>query len=140
MIRFRASADITLRSLLTASGQLRKQDTKPETHIFIAGPNAFVSFLGQNQPAIGPIIAYEWVRQICQRGLLAPFAEALRYRPDQGRFLGCSGEHKNQARGGRGISRSVGKRFKCGRNGNLMCAKPFPCRVSGLVLQEEGVI
>lgn len=33
---------------------------RPTTHLFIAGPNAFAFFLGQNQPAIGPAIIYEW--------------------------------------------------------------------------------
>ena len=29
-------------------------------HLFIAGPNAFAFFLGQNQPAFGPVTLYEW--------------------------------------------------------------------------------
>lgn len=29
-------------------------------HLFIAGPNAFAFFLGQNQPAFGPATLYEW--------------------------------------------------------------------------------
>lgn len=29
-------------------------------HLFIAGPNAFAFFLGQNQPAIGPVTVYEF--------------------------------------------------------------------------------
>jgi hypothetical protein len=29
-------------------------------HLFIAGPNAFAFFLGQNQPAIGMVTVYEW--------------------------------------------------------------------------------
>jgi hypothetical protein len=33
---------------------------KPRTHIFIAGPNGFAFFLGQNQQAIGPASLYEW--------------------------------------------------------------------------------
>jgi hypothetical protein len=33
---------------------------RPTTHLFIAGPNAFAFFLGQNQPAMRPVIVYEW--------------------------------------------------------------------------------
>ena len=33
---------------------------RPTTHIFVAGPNAFAFFFGQNQPAIGPVIIYEF--------------------------------------------------------------------------------
>jgi hypothetical protein len=33
---------------------------RPITHIFMAGPNAFAFFLGQNQPAIGPAVIYEF--------------------------------------------------------------------------------
>jgi hypothetical protein len=40
--------------------ELRKAGTGLVTHIFIAGPNAFAFFLGQNQPAIGPVVIYEW--------------------------------------------------------------------------------
>ena len=29
-------------------------------HLFVAGPNAFAFFLGQSQPAIGPVTVYEW--------------------------------------------------------------------------------
>jgi hypothetical protein len=29
-------------------------------HMFIAAPNAFAFFLGQQQPAIGPVVTYEW--------------------------------------------------------------------------------
>jgi hypothetical protein len=40
--------------------ELRAGGVKPVTHIFIAGPNAFAFFLGQNQPAIGSVVVYEW--------------------------------------------------------------------------------
>ncbi len=40
--------------------ELRSGGAKPVTHIFIAAPNAFAFFLGQNQPAIGPTVIYEW--------------------------------------------------------------------------------
>jgi hypothetical protein len=39
--------------------ELRKGG-KAVSHIFIAALNAFAFFLGQNQPAIGPVIIYEW--------------------------------------------------------------------------------
>ena len=29
-------------------------------HLFVAGPNAFTFFLGQNQQALGPVSSYEW--------------------------------------------------------------------------------
>jgi len=40
--------------------QLRQGGARPVTHLFIAGPNAFALLLGQNQPAIGPVVVYEW--------------------------------------------------------------------------------
>ena len=33
---------------------------RPASHFFIAAPNAFAFFLGQSQPAIGPVVIYEW--------------------------------------------------------------------------------
>lgn len=34
--------------------------TRKPVHFFIAGPNAFAFFLGQLQPAMGPVCVYEW--------------------------------------------------------------------------------
>jgi hypothetical protein len=36
------------------------EDPRPTTHIFYAGPNAFAFLLGQKQPALGPVLVYEW--------------------------------------------------------------------------------
>jgi hypothetical protein len=36
------------------------ESPRPTAHIFVAGPNAFAFFLGQNQPAIGPVTIYEF--------------------------------------------------------------------------------
>jgi hypothetical protein len=48
-----------LAEALTAT--IRSTGTGPRrVHLFIAGPNAFAFFLGQNQPAIGPMSVYEW--------------------------------------------------------------------------------
>lgn len=48
-----------LAEALTAT--IRATGTGPRrVHLFIAGPNAFAFFLGQNQPAIGPVTIYEW--------------------------------------------------------------------------------
>lgn len=33
---------------------------RPTGHLFISGPNAFAFFLGQNQPALGSTVIYEW--------------------------------------------------------------------------------
>jgi len=41
----------------SAVGDMRP---RPKVHIFIAGPNGFAFFLGQNQAAIGPVAIYEW--------------------------------------------------------------------------------
>ena len=49
---FRLAESLTATIRSTETGQRR-------VHLFIAGPNAF-AFLGQNQPAIGPVIVYEW--------------------------------------------------------------------------------
>jgi SMODS-associated and fused to various effectors sensor domain len=35
-------------------------DPRPTSHIFYAGPNAFAFLLGQKQPALGPVVIYEW--------------------------------------------------------------------------------
>jgi hypothetical protein len=50
-------ADAVLAELRTNSGI---KASKPPRHLFIAGPNAFAFFLGQNQPAMGPTIVYEF--------------------------------------------------------------------------------
>jgi hypothetical protein len=50
-------ADALLAELRTNSGIVA---SKPGTHLFMAGPNAFAFFLGQNQPAMGPVTVYEF--------------------------------------------------------------------------------
>ena len=50
-------ADALLAELRTNSGII---GSRPGTHLFMAGPNAFAFFLGQNQPAMGPVIVYEF--------------------------------------------------------------------------------
>jgi hypothetical protein len=50
-------ADALLAELRTNSGIMA---SKPGTHLFMAGPNAFAFFLGQNQPAMGPVTVYEF--------------------------------------------------------------------------------
>ena len=50
---FRLAESLTATIRATGTGPRR-------VHLFIAGPNAFAFFLGQNQPAIGPVTLYEW--------------------------------------------------------------------------------
>lgn len=45
-------------SHLRAGGRSAKNPRT--THVFIAGPNGFAFFLGQNHAAIGPCVIYEW--------------------------------------------------------------------------------
>lgn len=52
--------------------ELRNAAGKSIAHVFIAGPNAFAFFLGQNQPAIGPIIIYEWDFEGARDGTYRP--------------------------------------------------------------------
>lgn len=48
-------------SIVKSLSELYAQNSRPShTHIFIAAPNAFAFFLGQQQQAIGPCTIYEW--------------------------------------------------------------------------------
>jgi hypothetical protein len=39
---------------------IRREPRPPMLHLFVAAPNGFTFFLGQNQPALGPTTVYEW--------------------------------------------------------------------------------
>ncbi|MDT3683695.1 MAG: SAVED domain-containing protein [Pseudorhodoplanes sp.] len=70
-----AEALLTRLRTITRSGTPR-----PSTHLFIAGPNAFAFFLGQNQPAIGPVTVYEWDFEGSKDGTYRP---GLRLPPER---------------------------------------------------------
>ena len=51
-------AESVVQHVLDLRGQGHR--VSPPVHIFIAGPNGFALFLGQQQQAIGPACVYEW--------------------------------------------------------------------------------